>query len=591
MADPFLTNSSGEISASPNPLPADVDVPVTVTWSSDVPDASVCVSYDGGAETLVASQPEGSVEIGWIQAGRVYAFRLRGSAPENPVLSEVEVTRAIEGKIFVIRDGPAGADQQLVVRWEVTSPANAEVTLSENGSEERLVCQGPSGDFVIHGIKPTIENVFRLYSSGRRRRLLDQTAFSRPPEGWLTASPNPVTLTAGSKTTLQWESNCPDGVEVCLSENGGPEAVVCRGKSGTHEILGLCAGTEYHFRLYPIADNRPLLDQTKVTVDPIPWSGLLDRILRARDGVDFTPELAEFVGVLLSRCIRRPEYPQWFRLWEENNVHVTPVHYYEPLPDTRTLKDSLWAEAGTLPGVDMNGASQERLLREVFPRFQNEYDTIPLTPIPGRNDFHLHNGRFEGIDAMVAYCMVRHFQPRQILEIGAGFSTLIMAQAAVRNGSTELHSIEPYPESFLSGHIPGLTSLQATRVEELDEGHFSCLKTGDFLFIDTSHVVRIGGDVNFLFLKILPRLAPGVIVHVHDIFLPFEYPQDWLLEKHRFWTEQYLLQAFLIHNAEFEVLVSSGYLSHHFREEVKTIFPTAAPWGGGSFWMKKKDAI
>ena len=100
--------------------------------------------------------------------------------------------------------------------------------------------------------------------------------------------------------------------------------------------------------------------------------------------------------------------------------------------------------------------------------------------------------------------------------------------------------------------------------------------------------MRIGGDVNFLFLDVLPRLKPGVIVHVHDIFFPFDYPKDWVIERRRFWTEQYLLQAFLGFNAEFEVLVSSGYLKARFPEELKSVFPTADPWTGGSFWMRRK---
>ncbi len=104
-------------------------------------------------------------------------------------------------------------------------------------------------------------------------------------------------------------------------------------------------------------------------------------------------------------------------------------------------------------------------------------------------------------------------------------------------------------------------------------------------------MVRIGGDVNYLFLEVLPRLQPGVIVHVHDIFLPLEYPREWVIERRRFWTEQYLLQAFLTYNSEFEVLISSGYLKAHFPEELKSVFPTAAPWQGGSFWMRRKPNL
>ena len=117
---------------------------------------------------------------------------------------------------------------------------------------------------------------------------------------------------------------------------------------------------------------------------------------------------------------------------------------------------------------------------------------------------------------------------------------------------------------------------------------FSQLESGDILFIDSSHTVKTGGDVNYFFLEVLPRLNPGVIVHVHDIFLPFEYRRDWVLDEFRFWTEQYLLQAFLTFNSEFEVLLANNYLLHYHKEHLKAAFPDLRRWMGGSFWMRRK---
>jgi len=124
------------------------------------------------------------------------------------------------------------------------------------------------------------------------------------------------------------------------------------------------------------------------------------------------------------------------------------------------------------------------------------------------------------------------------------------------------------------------------------------LQSGDILFIDSSHTVKIGGDVNYLFLEILPRLKPGVIVHVHDIFLPFEYRRDWVMDEFRFWSEQYLLQAFLSFNSEFEVVMANRYLAHKYVDNLKVAFaaladlqtgrPSSVRWGGGSFWMRRK---
>jgi hypothetical protein len=137
-----------------------------------------------------------------------------------------------------------------------------------------------------------------------------------------------------------------------------------------------------------------------------------------------------------------------------------------------------------------------------------------------------------------AYCMARHFQPRLTIEVGSGFSSLVLGDAAARNGSSGVVCIEPFPREFLRTRFPGLRSLMENKVQDIDRNFFSQLEAGDILFIDSSHTVKIGGDVNYLFLEVLPRLKPGVIVHVHDIFLPFEYRRDWVLDEFRFWTEQ-----------------------------------------------------
>ena len=186
--------------------------------------------------------------------------------------------------------------------------------------------------------------------------------------------------------------------------------------------------------------------------------------------------------------------------------------------------------------------------------------------------------------------MVRHFQPRRIIEVGSGFSSLVLGQAAAKNKSSVLICIDPFPHEFIrkSNSIPALRSLIETKVQDVDLEFFSQLESGDILFIDSSHTVKIGGDVNYLFLEVLPRLKAGVIVHVHDIFFPFEYRRDWVLEEFRFWTEQYLLQAFLIFNPEFEVLMANSYLNHYHPPDLKAAFPNLHRWIGGSFWMRRK---
>jgi hypothetical protein len=269
---------------------------------------------------------------------------------------------------------------------------------------------------------------------------------------------------------------------------------------------------------------------------------------------------------------------------------VTPVHFYQPIPNTQSLPETLWSQPSELIGFDMNDAVQLDLLRNDFPNFRGGYDQFPAesTSEPGR--FHLNNGPFDGTDALVAYCMVRHFQPRLIIEVGSGFSSLVTAEAIAKNKGSALICVEPFPLDFLRKGVRGLRSLIEEKVEDIDLEFFSQLGSGDILFIDSSHAVRIGGDVNYLFLEVLPRLKPGVIVHVHDIFFPFDYRRDWVMDELRFWAEQYLLQAFLTFNSEFEVLMANGYLGHHYMEDLKATFPNSPWWGGGSFWMRRRPA-
>jgi len=292
----------------------------------------------------------------------------------------------------------------------------------------------------------------------------------------------------------------------------------------------------------------------------------------------------------LSKIVRSGEYSsETFRRFEQRGVHVTPVHFYSPLPDTSRLADEIWKRESELVGIDMNDEGQLHLLSEVFPQFRAEYEALPTSP---KEDdpfqFYLGNAMFDGTDALVYYCMLRHLQPRRVIEVGSGHSTRLAAQAARVNGATELVCVEPYPHETLQRGFPGLTSVIASPVEEVSLDVFGALDGGDVLFIDSSHVVRVGGDVTYLYLEVLPRLKPGVVVHVHDVFFPREYPRAWTMDELRFWNEQYLLQTFLAFNSEFSVLLANSYLAARHREAMKEAFPTSPWWGGGSFWMERR---
>jgi len=182
--------------------------------------------------------------------------------------------------------------------------------------------------------------------------------------------------------------------------------------------------------------------------------------------------------------------------------------------------------------------------------------------------------------------MIRQFQPASIIEVGAGFSTRVLVEATRRNGPTRIVSIDPHPAETLEQRTLPVTLIER-RVQDLPLSVFESLDRDDVLFIDSSHVVRIDGDVPHLFLEVLPRLKPGVIVHVHDVFLPRQLPREWVVEEMRFWCEQDLLQAFLAFNREFEVLLSNSFLGLRHERAMRDVFPRSPWWGGGSFWMRR----
>ena len=408
--------------------------------------------------------------------------------------------------------------------------------------------------------------------------------------GKISADPNPVCL-GQSRVVISWETNDPAGGEVRVSTSPGNEKLVNKSKEqvGQKEIPWIVGSTIYDFRLYAASQPDTPIDSIKVRRDLESASMILRELAGEvlHGNIDMA-ELSQFIATTMPRCLHSGKFHEIFPEWERHGFHVTPVHFYQPIPDTQSLPETLWNRPSELVGIEMNDAMQLDLLRNHFPGFRHEYNQFPAEPTgePGR--FYLYNGLFDGIDALVAYCMIRHFQPRLIIEVGSGFSTLVAAEAIAKNKNSALICIEPFPLDFLRQGFPGLHSLIEKKVEDIDRNFFSQLESGDILFIDSSHTVKIGGDVNYLFLEILPRLNPGVIVHVHDIFLPFDYRRDWVLDELRFWTEQYLLQAFMMFNSEFEVLLANSYLNHYHQEELKVAFPELPAWGGGSFWIRRK---
>ena len=403
--------------------------------------------------------------------------------------------------------------------------------------------------------------------------------------------PNPLPFEEGC-VVISWQTNDPSGGEIRVATSTPEEKLVTRGgRSGRVEIDWIRDSTKYEFRLYPVSRPHKQVDSVKIRRSSNPLHPLLaEVVLEVTRGNIGVTALSHLIAKVLPPCIHNSAFREIFRLWERHGFHVTPVHFYQPIPNTQSLSETLWSRPSELTGIDMNDAVQLDLLRNQFPKFRGEYDQFPAEATSEPIRFSLNNGLFDGTDALVAYCMIRHFQPRLIIEVGSGFSSLVAVEAIAKSEGSALICIEPFPPDFLRKGFPGLHSLIDKKVEDIDVEFFSQLGSGDILFIDSSHTVRIGGDVNYLFLEVLPRLKPGVIVHVHDIFFPFDYRRDWVMDELRFWAEQYLLHAFLTFNFEFEVLMANAYLGHRYMEDLKATFPKSPWWGGGSFWMRRRPA-
>jgi hypothetical protein len=404
--------------------------------------------------------------------------------------------------------------------------------------------------------------------------------------GKISANPNPVSFGQGS-VAISWETNDPSGAEIRVSTGPDDEKPVSQvGRAGQIEVPWIVDSKVYDFRLYASSWPDKPIDSVKVKRDLDSVSAILRKLAtEAMQGNINMMELSQFIAAVMPHCLHSGKFHQVFPVWEQHGFHVTPVHFYQPIPDTRELPETLWKQPSDLVGINMNDAMQLDLLRSHFIKFRDECSNFPAEPPPGQRR------PFRGVDALAAYCMVRHFQPRLIIEVGSGFSSLALGQAAAKNKNSALICIDPFPSDFLRNGFPGLRSSIEKKIQDIDLEFFSQLQSGDILFIDSSHTVKIGGDVNYLFLEVLPRLKAGVIVHVHDIFLPFEYRRDWVLDEFRFWNEQYLLQAFLTFNSEFEVLLANSYLNHYHREDLRAAFPKLPSWAGGSFWMRRKPSV
>jgi hypothetical protein len=284
-----------------------------------------------------------------------------------------------------------------------------------------------------------------------------------------------------------------------------------------------------------------------------------------------------------------------FSIFERLGIHVLPVHYYSPVPDTRELRKDwdLWHREWSFVGVDFDLGAQVELLKGL--QFY-ECDCDERPPYRQIDSMGLGLGYSE-MNSRILHAMLRHLKPSSLIEVGSGVSTMYSLNSLNLNKKetskdATMICVEPYP----SPSLRTLTKehgieLIPKRIQEIDSTFFQRLRRGDVLFIDSTHIVKLNSDVNYLYLEVLPNLNEGVVIAIDDIPFPFPSPDPeyWILKRHRFFTEPSLVHALLMFSNAFKILLCSSYLHHKAPEAMVSAFGIYDAKQGvpGSLWLQK----
>lgn len=268
-----------------------------------------------------------------------------------------------------------------------------------------------------------------------------------------------------------------------------------------------------------------------------------------------------------------------------------PGHFYSPIPSIQEIRDN--QPSVEMPDIALRSDAQCTLLDQIAPFTAN----VPVEKTSGRR-YYLDNPFFAFGDGLVLTGLLQHLRPKRVVEVGSGFSSAAMLDANDQaNLGIQFTFIDPNPErlkSLLNESDRRNTRILESQVQRIDPAVFTTLSDGDFLFIDSSHVVKPGSDVEFLLFNILHRIASGVVIHFHDIPWPFAYPTSWLLGG-RIWNEAPFVRALLQNNAALDILYFNDYMAKNHLARVNAAMPLAlrqpsAPdtLNNSSLWLRKK---
>ena len=296
-------------------------------------------------------------------------------------------------------------------------------------------------------------------------------------------------------------------------------------------------------------------------------------------------ELAHLIS-LSRRVLWSP--PEIRKKLQDNKINIVPANFYSNIPLVEDVENS-FEYKDTECQVYNNGLFDRDNIVDFIDKisgYSGEFTPPADGDFAHPAEFFWNNPAFSGSDAMAYYCVLRHFKPDHILEVGSGFSTLVADQAIKKNGKGRITIIEPYPKEFLRG-LESVESIIETFAQDIPVADFvKLVESAQIWFIDSTHTVKIGSDCLYIYLKVMPEISKDIIVHTHDVCLPFGMPPEKALEKHIYWTEQYLLYAYMVDNPKIEVLFGSTYAERVIPKTLENMMLSQYIGAGGSLWYK-----
>ena len=274
-----------------------------------------------------------------------------------------------------------------------------------------------------------------------------------------------------------------------------------------------------------------------------------------------------------------------------------PGHFYSVIPN---ITEDYNNEDKKFLNLDFNDGSHKSILNEInnyLVNFDKEFGHIDVSERQNNLQYTLLNGQFEWMDARLLHYFLQKNKPKKIIEIGSGNSTLLTYNTKLMfNLDIDIICIEPYPSDYLKKlNDTGKITLIQSCLENVDLNIFTTLTENDILFIDSSHVLKLDSDVMFYFTKIFPLLNKNVLIHIHDIFFPYDYPLAWI-KQGRFWNEQYFLYVFLQYNSKFKIKFCNHYSQYKYYDELEIIQQNSyekslghGVFSGGSIWLNVEE--